>query len=164
MHIVPCASIDDAEAVNDDDVAEALITITIAYEQYRGTSGFVRRVIVAHNCTANINVTDISTAYLSLRNNGHVEFTSDSEASLTRPIPPLGDGTRPKTQVPYSPHGEGLIGLLPAPQQRYESYLLAEIYHASAAIDATALGGVDRYGTLEKVHGSGGSSHRRLSR
>ena len=144
-HIVPCASIDDAEAVNDDDVAEALITITIAYEQYRGTSGFVRRVIVAHNCTANINVTDISTAYLSLRNNGHVEFTSDSEASLTRPIPPLGDGTRPKTQVPYSPHGEGLIGLLPAPQQRYESYLLAEIYHASAAIDATALGGVDRY-------------------
>ena len=118
------------------------ITVTVQYEHYEGTSGFSRRVVVSHNCSggALLSVVDVNVAYLSLVDGGHVEFISDTEASLTRSVP-LADGTRPKAQLPYG--GTGSVGL--GPGQSLQSYLLAEIFHASSEWDPQALGGVDRY-------------------
>jgi hypothetical protein len=122
--------------------ANEWITVTVPYEQYDGTSGFSRRVVVSHNCSgAPLLVTDVNAAYLVLVADGYVEFQSDSEASLTKSAH-LADGTRSKVLTPYSV-GEGAIGL--TRDQKYQSYLVAEIFHSTSQWDPGALGGVDRY-------------------
>jgi hypothetical protein len=118
------------------------ITVTVPYELYEGTSGFSRRVVVSHNCSgASLLVMDVIVEYLALSDNGYVEFQSDSEASLTKSVH-LADGTRTKARVPYS-QGNGYFGLTSG--QKYQSYLMAEIFHSTAQWDPGSLGGVDRY-------------------
>lgn len=51
--------------------ANEWITITIPYEQYDGTSGFSRRVIVKHNCSGPpLLIMDVTPAYMALVNDG----------------------------------------------------------------------------------------------
>ena len=71
---------------------------------------------------------DVTTAYLALVDDGHVEYQRDTEAALSR-TQLLADGTRPVVQSPYS-QGEGAVGL--ASGETYQSYLSAEIFHSSS--------------------------------
>lgn len=140
-HALQCGTV-NATANATATGAHEWILVTVPYEQYDGTSGFSRRVVVSHNCSgAPLIITDINVAYLALVDDGYVEFQSDTEASLTRSTP-LADGTRSKAATPYA-SGEGVVGL--ASGQSYQSYLVAEIVHSAPQWDPDALGGVDRY-------------------
>jgi hypothetical protein len=138
-HVLSCGTVQaDGAGTNDD----GWVTVTVAYEQYDGTSGFSRRLMVSHNCSgATLLLMQVHTAYMGLANSGHVEFNSDSESSLTRRSH-LADGTAVHAQLPYSV-GEGTVGL--APGEKHLGYLLAEIFHSTPNNDPTTLGGVDRY-------------------
>ena len=152
-HVLPCAAFANpghAGAGAGAGVAAAaragtgrVVVVTVPYEQYDGTSGFSRRVVVAHNCSggAPLRVAGLHGVYLALVDDGHVELQSDTEASIMRPVP-LADGTRAAALVPYDRHAES-VGL--ASGDVYQSYLMAEIFHSTAGWDPAALGGVDRY-------------------
>lgn len=138
-HALRCGAVNATAGGGRDD---GVIVVTVPYEQYDGTSGFSRRVEVSHNCSgAPLLIKAINVAYLTLADDGYVEFQCDTEASITRSTP-LADGTRSKVAAPYS-GGEGVVGLVAG--QSYQSYLLAEIVHSTPQWDPTALGGVDRY-------------------
>eukprot|EP00040_Diaphanoeca_grandis_P013675 m.69130 g.69130 ORF g.69130 m.69130 type:complete len:822 (-) comp24054_c0_seq2:107-2572(-) len=135
-HVLLCG------AVVADGADNEWITFTVHYEQYDGTSGFSRGVAVLHNCSsASLFIANINVAYLALVNDGHVEFQSDTDASLTKSTL-LTDGTRSKVQTSYDTTEQGMN--LTAGQS-YQSYLVAEIFHSTFQWDQDALGGVDRY-------------------
>eukprot|EP01051_Picozoa_sp_SAG22_P015958 SAG22_NODE_2168_length_2899_cov_1.834286_2_plen_545_part_01 len=138
-HVLHCGAVNATRGRSGNE----WITITVPYEQYDGTSGFSRRVVVSHNCSGGpILIQDVNVAYLALASDGDVEFQSDTEASTTKSMR-LADGTRSKVEAPYSSPGEGFVDL--AAGQSYQSYLMAEIVHSTSQWDPDALGGVDRY-------------------
>jgi hypothetical protein len=165
-HVAPCSAFgtvapqqSSSPASSPSPAAAAVVTATIIYELYDGTSAFGKRVRLAHACPFPLFVFNMSTSLLALRGDRLVETFTDAAIAEGALLPSLdGSGTvwvnrfLPITAshsyddvIPE--FGPGLSFFAAGgDDSSFTSYLVVEVMHDAPLPDASGPRGMTRFG------------------